>query len=120
MEENKITNSQRRTNPFPVLILVLALCVYAVIYFSKPKKEEPVETTEPTESPTVVITPEPEAPIKTTVTVEEIKSILAPASDLITSRNYYTNAADFESVKNWPVFSVIICQFKRNTHCEWY
>ncbi len=106
MEENKTTNSEKRANPFPVLILVLALCVYAVIYFSKPKKEELIETPESTETPTVVITPEPEAPIKTTVTVEEIKSILSPASDLITSRYYYTNAADFESVKNWPIFSV--------------
>lgn len=86
----------------PFLIAVLILGIFAVIYYNSPlsqKKEDspmPTLTAEPT-----TITVIPELPEQTTITVDELESILEPASDLITSRYHYTNAADFDSVLTW-------------------
>ncbi len=103
MEENKPqVNEGRLQNPLPYLTAVLILALFALLYYLTPlfrhvpEEEAPVLTAEPTVIPVADDRPE-----KTTVTVEEIESVLSPASDLITSKYYYTNAADFDSVLTW-------------------
>ncbi|MBQ9329121.1 MAG: DUF4230 domain-containing protein [Solobacterium sp.] len=95
--------TKKALNPLPFLILVLVLAVTALVYYVWPRPES-----EPEPESEVTVTPEPEVlhiepsiPETTTVTVEEVEAVLEPASDLITSRYYYTNAADFDSVLTW-------------------
>lgn len=80
-----------------IVILGAVLVFYAVT--GSASAEEPVSeaTPAPTHTPFIII----EEQHKKTISAEEVKSVLAPASDLITSRYYYTDVVGFEDVKDW-------------------
>ena len=94
-------NSERNLkNPIVALIIVIVLVAVAFVYYKTPLLKG-----EPGEAPTAEVTPEPietavatNKPEITTVTVEEVESVLKPAANLITSKYYYKNASDFKSV----------------------
>jgi len=97
-------NEEKKKLPNAVygIVLVAVLAAGALIYYSmspSPKKPEatPSATAAPTHTPFITI----EEHHKKTVTTEEIKSVLAPASDLITSRYFYSNVMSFEDIKDW-------------------
>ena len=83
-----------------IAVIVLGLC--AVIFYTMPAAAEnpeptPKATVAPTHTPFIIV----EEHHKKTVSTEEIKSVLAPASDLITSRYFYSNVVSFEDVRDW-------------------
>lgn len=103
MSDSRNTGSDpKMRNPVPYLIAVLILAAFALVYYltplfrHEPDEAAPVLTSEPTVIPVADDRPE-----QTRVTAEELESVLRPASDLITSKYYYTNAADFDSVLTW-------------------
>ena len=106
MTEKKLnteTNDIKKKNPMPFLIGALAVCLIAGIYYltSGSRQPEPANTSAaPTPTPTYKVVL-PEKKEKTKLSVEQVEETLKPASDLITSRYYYTNAASFDSVLTW-------------------
>ncbi len=107
MELNKLNDTEKKKlNPVPFLIGALLLVVLAVLYYNTPLSKSKDDASpspaasDKTPEPTVTAVAEKKDEI-TTITVEEVKAVLKEASDLITSRYYYTNAADFDSVLDW-------------------
>jgi len=98
------TKTGKKLNPLPFLIIALIFVVIAIVYYASPlsKPAPAAETPVPsvTPRPTVVTVIE-DKPEKTKLTAAEVKAVLEPAADLITSRYHYTNAADFDSVLTW-------------------
>lgn len=103
--ENKETENKGfvKSNPVPYLIITLLICIFALVYYNVPrlKPEKEVQTVTNSSTEPIVITVVEEDKDKTKVRVEEVENLLEGASDLITSRYHYTNAADFDSVLTW-------------------
>lgn len=105
---SQTNKKSKSSNSTWLLIFLLLLCGFAYVYYYKPEllskllPSAPEATAEPTPPATITIDPEPsENPGKTTITVDELQSVLNPASELITSKYYYTNAASFDNVLMW-------------------
>ena len=95
-----MNNDNNLKSPIIPLIIMGILLFVSLLYYKTPlfrgePEEEPVATATPEPTQTPVVSDKPEI---TTVTVEEVESVLKPAATLITSKYYYKNAADFKSV----------------------
>lgn len=95
-----MNNDNNMKSPIIPLIIAGILLLVSLLYYKTPllrsePEEKPVATATPEPTKTPVASNKPEI---TTVTVEEVESVLKPAANLITSKYYYKNAADFKSV----------------------
>jgi hypothetical protein len=98
MSEKK--EKQNVINPVPWLVVLSLLIILIPIYYLNQKEDvtssyevatTEVEETEPVQT----------SVMKTEITSKEVESVLKQVSELITSKYYYTNAADFDSVLTW-------------------
>jgi septum formation inhibitor MinC len=98
MSEKK--EKQNVMNPVPWLVVLSLLIMLIPLYYLNQKEDIPsgyeVATTEVEEAE-----PVPTPVMKTEITSKEVESVLKQVSELITSKYYYTNAADFDSVLTW-------------------
>ena len=102
MEEKKIEKNEKLLNPIPFIGIAIVLIFLAIVYYTtRPAKTEDLPRPTETSEPITLHIDEDRYNERTTVTVGEIESILKPAAELITSKYYYTNATDFESVLTW-------------------
>ena len=95
-----MNNNNKLKNPIIPLIVLIVLLFVALLYYKTPflkndQEQKPVVTATPASTKTPVASNKPEV---TTITVKEVEAVLKPAADLITSKYYYKNAADFKSV----------------------
>ena len=95
---------ETRRNPMPFLIIAIIGVLFAAVYYATPwfrpapEPEGPVPNEMPEATAVTIVEDKPE---QTKISVAEVEQILKPASDLITSRYHYTNAATFDSVLTW-------------------
>ena len=92
---------KKAVNPVPFLIAAIVLLIVGLIYtgMTRPEPESALASS-PTPTPTVTALV-PKKREKTKLSSEEVKAVLEEAAELVTSKYYYTNAADFESVLPW-------------------
>ena len=100
-EKNKEIKKLDLRNPGPwVILLLLAIIILIPIYYNIKSNEPAVQHPE-----NIVAekeeNPKPTPKAKITVTSEEVESVIKKTAELITSKYYYTNAADFDSVLTW-------------------
>ena len=99
--ERDYGTENRMRNPVPFVVIAMLAVLGTLIYYAIGPKETPVDARPSSSAQPTTVTVIDDKPEQTVLTVEEIESILKPASDLITSRYYYTNATDFDSTLKW-------------------
>ena len=96
-------NRKKQIVLIAALVAVSALVIYALIFYGMGGgKKAAVQSAEPSETPEVTIIKLPEADHKkSVVTAEEVESVLKEASELTTSKYYYSNCLRYENTKDW-------------------